>query len=106
MGPPRGGIGPGRHSGGVEGLDLAREEERAVRTPMIVERLDSETVASDEQSLLFLIPDRKDEHSKESIETCLSPAAVGGEDDFRVRLAPERVVPQFPMELAIVVDLA
>ncbi len=90
----------------MKSLDLAREPQRPIRRPVVVEWFDSESVARDEESLCAAVPDQEREHAQEVIKTFLTPAFIGGEHDLRIGLAAVRVVAQFGAQFEIVIDFA
>src|SRR5262245_30931129 len=59
-----------------ERLDLGGEIEGAARDG-VVERLDAEAVARDEQALSRRVPDRERKHSAQPLDAILAPPLVG-----------------------------
>ncbi len=94
-----------RHAGGVQRLDLARDQERAIGRHGVVQRLHAEAIAGGEQRPGPLVPEREREHPDEPIETRLAPALVGGEQHLGVAAGPEGIAGELLSELAVVVDL-
>ncbi len=78
--PRRLGLGPELVQG-QQGLDL-RCESQAVSQSGVVERLDSEAVADEPQSLLQTVQDGEGEHAHESAQARDPPAGEGPENDL------------------------
>ena len=73
-----------------QGLDLGGEPELG-RTNYIVDGLDTEPVARKEQCPRMAIEDGHAPHAVEPVQAILTPAIVGCQDDFGVRLGSELV---------------
>ena len=67
-----------------ERLELGGEDYRSIRFAGVVERFFAEPIASQQQSLLRVVPNRECEHSVESMKGVDAPFLVGLEDDFGV----------------------
>ena len=84
----------GRHLRAVAGRDqrlhLGAEGERPTDRG-VVQRLDPEPVASDEELALVGVPDREREHAVEAVEAGRAPLLVGAKHDLRVGPGLERV---------------
>src|SRR4029077_18775950 len=71
-----------------------------------VERLDPESVASDQEPAPLRIPQREAVHAVERADQAISQFPVQRDDDFRIRPGEERVAASFELaaELAKIVD--
>src|SRR5205085_9682895 len=97
-----------------ERFDLGSEDERrrsvvacAVRG-RVVERLDAEPVACEQERARLFVPQRKGEDAVEMREKICAPLRVGCKQDFRVRVGAKALAARFEFatQLAIVVNLA
>jgi hypothetical protein len=90
-----------------EELELRAEQERG-RAPVVVERLDTEPIAREQQPPRAGVVDRDRPHTVEAGEALLAPFVVGLRHHLGVaracELAAERL--QLCAQLAVVVDLA
>ncbi|MCX5682226.1 MAG: hypothetical protein NT049_00875 [Planctomycetota bacterium] len=101
-------VGPTRHVGVLQDrLDFRSENQPSARVP-IVQRLDAEAVAGQEEPPPRGVVDRKGEHAVEAVEALLAPLLVGMEDDLGVGPGAKRVaeMPQFLGQLDVIVNLA
>ena len=81
-----------RHAGDEQGVQFRSEGKPAVDAIMlVVERLDAEGVAGQEQASAFVIPDREGEHAAQTAKAVLAPAGDGGQEHLGVALRPERI---------------
>ena len=89
----------------LERPDLGGEAEDA---PLVgvVERLDPERVAGEEERPLPLVPEGEGEHAAEAREHRRAVSRVEGEEDLGVALRPPRVAGELVAQGAEVVDLA
>jgi hypothetical protein len=89
-------------------LQLGREDQLAVRQNGVLERLDAEPVAGEEQGLLRLIPEREREHAAEVRDAGLAPFLPGMDDDLGVGCGAEAVAARAEgiAQLAEIVNLA
>ena len=90
---------------GQQRLHLGGEVEDAV-DDRVVERLDPEAVARDEERLRLLVPEREREHAAQPLEAALAPLAVGAQDHLGVGARAEAILAEQPAQLDVVVDLA
>ena len=95
-----------------ERLDLGSEDERwcvvcAVRH-RVVERLDAEPVACEQERARLFIPQSEGEDAVEMREKIRAPFGVSREQDFRVRVGAKLSPARFKLapQLAVVVNLA
>jgi hypothetical protein len=74
----------------------------------VVDQLDSEWIASEQQSFFVDIPDRQPEHSVKPVENLIAPLLVSMNDDFGIGLRAEDVSVglEYCPQLLEVVDLA
>ena len=88
-------------------LQLGREGERVSGQP-VVERLDAETVAREDEALSPRVPDRDREHPPETLREKRPVLLVEVREDLRVALRAEgmALVDELGTQLAVVVDLA
>ena len=93
---------------GEQRLQLGAEKKRAVRERRVVERLDAEPVAREEERLPVAVPEREREHAAEALDAALAPRLPRMHDHLGVALRAEGVAE--PRELGnerlVVVDLA
>ena len=91
-----------------ERLELGSEDEPAFRQQRIVQRLDAEPVARQEQRFAVAVPQRESEHSAEPLDAILAPLLPRMDDDLGVALGPEDVAEARELgdQLLVVVDLA
>ena len=89
--------------------DLISEpnDERAVALG-IVERLDADAIAREQQRAAAAVPERDAEHAAQVRERVLAPLLVGVDDGLGVGVGVERVAvgDELGAQLAVVVDLA
>ncbi len=80
----------------------------AVGQQRVVQRLDAEPVAREEQRLLVAVPQREREHAAEALDAALAPRLPRVHDHFGVAARAEGVPErrQLGDQLLIVVDLA
>ena len=99
-----GAVDPGQ---GEKRLEFGGEDEGA-GVIAVMQRLDAEAVARQEQPTLSGIPDGEGPHAIEAQLALLSPLRIGGEDDLAVGVGDETVAEatQLLAQLEIVVDLA
>ena len=83
-----------------------RGEVQHVVDVRVVERLDAETVAREEQLAAALVPDSVGEHAAQPVEELDAPSPVGGEDDLGVAVGGEALPAELGAQLEIVVGLA
>ena len=85
-----------------------RGEDQTVLVRPVVERLDAEPVAREQQALAPLVPDPEGEDAAQVIHAGVAPFLVGVEDHLRVGRRAEGVALGFELlaQLAEVVDLA
>src|SRR6266849_5046699 len=88
-------------------LHLRSEQKRAV-DGRVVKRFFSRSVARAKQFLLAGIPNRKREHSGQTLQTMLAPVTERFDQDFCVGTRPEghAMFAQFLPQALIVVDLS
>ena len=91
-----------------EGLQLRGEEDRAVRQLRVVERLDAQAVAGQEQHPLPFVPEAEGEHAAEAIDAAFAPFLPGVDDHLGIAMRPEDVAfrLKLPRQFLEVVDLA
>ena len=91
-----------------ERLDLRGEVERAVRRVRVVERLDAEPVAGDEEFTSILIPDGEGEHAAQEINATRAVLFVEVQDRLRVAVRAIAVTARFEVGaiVCVVIDLA
>ena len=79
-----------------------------VRRDGVVQRLDAEPVAHQQQPAPRLVPEREREHAAKTVNGLLSPLFVRVDDHFGVRAGPEAMTGslQLGSDLHEVVDLA
>src|SRR6185312_660624 len=85
----RRGVGPDVRQEGQQRLRF-RSKEQPATLLAIVEWLDSESIASCEQFLVFLIPDRKRKHSTQTRNAIVAPSIVGGKNDLGIGARTKR----------------
>ena len=86
-----GGVRRAGDAGGVQRLDLAREQQRAVGVARVVcSGLTPNRSRAREQPPLALVPEQEREHADEPVEAGIAPPLVGGQDDFGVGARAER----------------
>jgi hypothetical protein len=73
---------------------------------VIVKRLDTKAIASRKQTPFAVIPNQESKHSNKTIQTGFTPAFVGSEDDFCVRLAAIGIVRELSPQFQVVVEFA
>ena len=90
-----------------QGLDLGPEDDPA-RHRGVVERLDAEPVAREQEPPRVRVPDREGEHAAEAVDAVLAPLLVAVRDHLGVGVGPEAVAvrDQLAADLGEVVDLA
>src|SRR5437773_12525691 len=88
-------------------LELGREDE-TLRGLRVVERLDTQPVAAEEQRLPLPIPDGEGEHATKSFDASLAVLLVQVHDDLGVRgrREPMPLRMELDPELPVVVDAA
>ncbi len=88
-------------------LELGGEGERAL-AQAVVERLDPEAVAGEQQALLALVPDRHREHAAQPLGEALAVLLVEVDEHLGVGGGAEAVAAALELtaQLAVVVDLA
>ncbi len=101
----------GIHSaGGYQGGQRRREPQAARPIPVVhvapVQRLDAESVPSQDDATRGGLGDREGEHALEVVDHPLTPLAIALEDDLGVAVGEEPVAEadQLPTKLGIVVD--
>ena len=97
-----------RHVGVLEQrLDL-RSERDAVPCRAVVERLDAQSIADEQQAAVRLVPEREREHAAESIDGRVAPLLVCVHDDFGVCVRAEAMAARHEIRAHVgeVVDLA
>ena len=89
-------------------LDLGAEQELTIGPPGIVQRLDTESVAGQEQGLAVAIPEREGEHAAKPLDTAFTPFLPGVDDDLGVTVGAKGVPGggQFVRQFLEVVDPA
>jgi hypothetical protein len=89
-------------------LDLGAEDHALARQLGVVERLDAEAVAREQQTAGLRVPDREGEHPPEPIHAALAPLLVAMDDDLGVGARAEAMAvrDEFGADLGEVVDLA
>ena len=99
-------LGPVRHR--CTNRAHLRAEIQTILIDSVVEQLDSEWIAGENQPPLSRIPDGQAEHAIEAIEHLIAPLLVSVDDDLGVRLRAENVAVafQFTPEFKEVVDFA
>src|SRR5688500_9337704 len=92
---------------GQQNLRLRREEERVVKDAP-VKRFLTETIAGDEQTAPFAVPQRERKHAVELADHAVAILFIEMRKHFRIGSAAEGVSTffEFGSEFAIVVDLA
>jgi hypothetical protein len=91
---------------GQERFHLRRKQQLASGLA-VVERLDAETVAREEQAPRVRIPERDREHAEQARERLDTPFFIQMDDDLAVRFGAEGVLaPQRAPQILVVVDLA
>ena len=88
-------------------LDL-RAEDQAVLGPRVVERLDPDPVARQQELAADAVPEREREEPAEALHAARAPRLVGVDDDLRVAAPPEAVPErlELPAEPLVVEHLA
>ena len=90
--------------------DFSSEPKTSVpsRQQRVVQRLDAEAVARQEQRLLVAVPQREREHAAEALDAVLAPRLPGVHDDLGVAARAEDVAERLQLgdQLLVVVDLA
>ena len=108
VGVERFGAPAARHVGILEQrFDLGAEgDARGGRA--VIERLDAEPIADEEQPALRLVPQREGEHAAEAIDRAVAPLLVRVHDHLGVRVRAEPVAVRLELgaDLGEVVDLA
>src|SRR5262249_48215918 len=86
-------------------LDLRREEESAV-LPGVIERLDTEAIARDEELTAGRVPHRESEHAGQPFDARLAPFLVCVQDRLGVAARVEAVARRFELlaQRRVVVD--
>jgi len=79
---------------GEKGLDFGGEDQPFL-IPRVVERLDAESIACDEQATSGAIPDREGEHAPEAVDALRAQLLVEIQDDFRISVGAKAVPPLF-----------
>src|SRR5688572_6019285 len=74
-----------------ERLELRAEDELAISQERVMERLDAEPVAREEQRLAVLVPQRESEHAAEALDARGTPRFPGVHDRLGVALGMEHV---------------
>ncbi len=89
-------------------LQLRAEQQQPARQQRVVQRLDAEPVAGEEERLAIPIPQREREHAAEPLDAVLAPLLPGMNDHLGVAAGPEAVskLREFRDQRLIVVDLA
>ena len=83
-------IQPPRHLGQFEdGLDFRGKGELAA-VPIVVQRLDADAIAGDEQRALHRIEDRESEHAVEPLQGVRAPLDVGLQEHLGVAARAKR----------------
>ena len=92
---------------GQQGLDLGTEDQPVVG-PVQVQRLDTEAVSGEDQTLPAIVPDGERKHTAQVFHTTPSVLLVQMDDCLRIAMGPEIVPPrlQAAAQLSIVVDFA
>ncbi len=70
-------------------FDLGTEDQAAVGQPRVVERLDADSIARQEQPLPRRVPYRKREHAAKALDARIAPFLVSVDDDLGVGMRPE-----------------
>jgi hypothetical protein len=80
----------------------------SARRVAVVERLDAQPVAGQEQRALAQIPEGEGEHADQMLDALFAPFGIGFENDLGVALGEEAVTlgQQFPPQFPVVVDRA
>src|SRR6185436_20252844 len=78
----------GGRSAGKQRLDLGGEEERAVVTVDVVERLHTEAIPREQQLAALLVPDREREHAAQRLLGVHAIALVQPQHGFGVAPCP------------------
>ena len=87
----------------------SEREREAGRAVDVVERLDAEAVAGEEQLAALVIGDREREHAGEVVDDVAAPLLEAAEDDFGVGVVgdePAAALLELAAQLGVVVDLA
>ena len=89
-------------------LQLGAEQEGAVIEQRVVQRLDAQPVARQEQGLAVAVPEREGEHAAKAVDAGLAPGLPGVDDDFGVAAGVEHVAERLQLrdQFLVVVDLA
>src|SRR4029079_1244137 len=72
----------------------------------VVERLDAETVAGAEETLIRFVPKSESEHAAQMVDTIRTPSLIGSQNNFGVRSGLELLASKFIPEFNVVVDFA
>ena len=90
-----------------DGLDL-RAEEKCFAVPVVVERFDTEAIASHKEAPLSRIPNGKSKHAAQILNTVGAVFLIQVDDGFSVALRTIAVTAIFQInsQLSMVVDLA
>src|SRR5262249_26958968 len=88
-------------------FDLGRECEASLCL-RVIDRLDAQTIAGDEEFLFFRIPYGECEHTVEFFDAAFSPFAISRNHNFRVGIGSETVSERFERstQFGKVVDFA
>ncbi len=110
---------PQQESGQSLRVDFAKVHDRADRANLgcegepsvllgVVERLDSERVACEEELAFHRVPDAESEHAAESIDNFVAPPPVTEENHLGIAVRQESLAERLELaaELEVVVDLA
>ena len=75
-------------------LDLGAEDDAAAGQLGVVERLDAQPVAGEQQPARAGVPHREREHAAEAIDAALAPLFVAVDDDLGVGAGAEAMCPR------------
>jgi hypothetical protein len=91
-----------------ERLDLRAEHEPAAAQLRVVDRLDADAIACEQQALPARIPDREREHAAEAFDAGIAPLLVPVDDHLGVGMGAEPVARALQLRAQVreVVDLA
>src|SRR5688572_7008966 len=95
-----------QRAGGEDRFDLGTEVQRTVVRVMVVERLNTEPVASDEQLLFALVPNRKRKHAAQVLNAINAVFFVKMKNGFSVAVGLVNVAAGFERlaKAGVVVD--
>ena len=91
-----------------EALDFRAEEKRAViRRLAIIQRLDAEHIARQEEGLLLFVPDGEGKHPTHAVQNALAPFGVAVHQDLAVRMTLEMItlLLELGTDLLVIIDL-